>query len=98
MENEVQKHRDLIIAWANGATIQYRTDNIWYDVQDNHPSWSNHTEYRIKPQFANIKAVPETYGCDGCVSSNQTRCHDLIKGLVTLGLPKCAEGYIYVKV
>ena len=53
------KHRDLIIAWANGAKIErkvYRTgENIneplisesW--LPENMPMWSIHEEYRIKP-------------------------------------------------
>jgi len=42
------KHRDLIIAWANGEKIQYKAQNTWLD--HNTPSWTNLTEYRIKPE------------------------------------------------
>jgi len=43
------KHRDLIIAWANGADIQLKNiNNIWVYV--NTPAWENNIEYRIKPE------------------------------------------------
>ena len=42
------KHRDLIIAWANGEKIQYKVDYEWVDYE--HPSWCNLAEYRIKPE------------------------------------------------
>ena len=41
------KHRDLIIAWANGETIQYKNGE-WIDIEWA-PSWDVDTEYRIKP-------------------------------------------------
>lgn len=44
----IHKHRDLIIAWANGAEIECRPkDGMWIDCD---PSWSNNLEYRIKPE------------------------------------------------
>lgn len=44
------KHKDLIIAWANGAKVQvYRPfDEVWKDCE--HPFWDESSEYRIKPQ------------------------------------------------
>ena len=49
-------HADLIIAWANGATIQYKRNATgkWIDV-DSNPLWSNWTEYRIKPKSIKLK-------------------------------------------
>ena len=42
-------HKDLIIAWANGATIQVKTsDGTWEQL--NKPSWHLHLNYRIKPE------------------------------------------------
>ena len=43
-------HADLIIAWANGAQIQFRysTSDEWADSKN--PSWSTHIQYRIKPE------------------------------------------------
>ena len=50
--NQPHKHKDLIIAWANGAEIQYKTlskekNNEWEDIWA--PLWSENTEYRVKP-------------------------------------------------
>jgi hypothetical protein len=52
MQNERHVHADLIIAWANGATIQYWDDfnKKWYDVGEQNPSWLTDTRYRIKPE------------------------------------------------
>ena len=50
-------HKDLIIAWANGAKIQCKdknTDNKWFDVSANSPLWNDHLEYRIKPQTKTV--------------------------------------------
>lgn len=51
-ENEMKhKHAELIKAWADGAIIQYKVGNDrWLYCYDNDPSWSNDTEYRIKPE------------------------------------------------
>lgn len=44
-------HKDLIIAWANGAKIQCKDKgDKWFDVSTNSPLWNDHLEYRIKPQ------------------------------------------------
>jgi hypothetical protein len=40
-------HRELIIAWANGAEIQQYTENRWKDCT--YPVWDERVEYRIKP-------------------------------------------------
>ena len=38
-----------IKAWADGADIEYESaEGIW--CKNGHPFWSNHTNYRIKPQ------------------------------------------------
>ncbi len=45
------KHRDLIIAWANGARIQMRVIGAypeWHDTAN--PAWNTEREYRIKPE------------------------------------------------
>ena len=49
-EKKPHKHRDLIIAWANGATIQARIDKYddWEDVYETY--WYEDWEYRIKPE------------------------------------------------
>ena len=48
--NKAHKHKDLIIAWANGAEIE-SFDNLtqrWYYTD--RPVWGSHTQYRIKPE------------------------------------------------
>lgn len=44
------KHAEVIKAWADGHTIQYRFDPTfnWHDASA--PSWREHIEYRVKPQ------------------------------------------------
>ena len=45
------KHKDLIIAWATGAVIQYRFWNDeWKDCQNNKPEWDECVLYRVKPE------------------------------------------------
>jgi hypothetical protein len=41
------KHKDLIIAWANGALIEYRHGNVWLSTAS--PWWEDGMDYRIKP-------------------------------------------------
>jgi hypothetical protein len=41
-------HRDLIIAWANGALIQEFVQGEWKDTDI--PYWYSHLSFRIKPQ------------------------------------------------
>ena len=43
------KHADLIIAWAEGAEIEYRSlTGKWKFVRE--PTWSEDYEYRVKPK------------------------------------------------
>lgn len=44
------KHRDVIIAWANGARIEYRNfdSNVWQEISN--PNWMAYIEYRIKQE------------------------------------------------
>ena len=42
------KHRDVIIAWANGEEIEYKHRGEWVSAE--FPSWCNDSEYRIKPK------------------------------------------------
>lgn len=45
------KHCNLIVAWANGADIQYLDVNgMWTDCSKDGPHWDDETEYRIKPK------------------------------------------------
>jgi hypothetical protein len=53
------KHADLIHAWADGAEIQFKGLEGWFDACN--PDWLDDTEYRIKPKTININGfeVPE---------------------------------------
>jgi hypothetical protein len=57
------KFADLMIAWANGETIQFLNFNDeWTDIET--PCWDENTEYRVKPKqkhkhFELIKAYAE---------------------------------------
>lgn len=43
------KHRDLIIAWADGATIEYKPpQGVWHITKM--PGWDDCTEYRVMPK------------------------------------------------
>lgn len=43
------KHKELIIAWANGAQIQIQdAQGWWWDI--GRPVWDVDSEYRIKPE------------------------------------------------
>ena len=44
-----RKHAFEIMAWANGAEIEYKVHNGgWVALE--HPSWDDHNEFRIKPK------------------------------------------------
>lgn len=55
-------HKDLIIAWANGAEIQSLNTGLsgrseWVDLSE--PSWNRRAQYRIKPrEFKNDAYYP----------------------------------------
>ena len=49
--NQPHKHKDVIIAWANGEEIEFRDPNAsieWKPIKV--PSWFMDTEYRVKPE------------------------------------------------
>lgn len=48
-QQKQRKHKDLIIAWANGAEIQHfsKLYDCWRDCIN--PAWAPEQEYRIKP-------------------------------------------------
>jgi hypothetical protein len=51
------KHKDLILAWAAGATIQFLDDDgNWQDIST--PSWLLTYEYRIKPAEPRVWYIP----------------------------------------
>ena len=49
--NQPHKHKDVIIAWANGAEVEFRNANTpidWKPIKV--PTWFMDTEYRVKPE------------------------------------------------
>ena len=44
------KHADAIIAWANGAEIEYFDGPCYEWLVDSRPSWHTNIEFRIKPE------------------------------------------------
>ena len=49
--NQPHKHKDVIIAWANGEQIEFRDLDYsmeWQPIKN--PSWLADTEYRVKPK------------------------------------------------
>lgn len=44
------KHKDLIVAWADGAIIEYfdKFHKGWKDCTNNSPLWYESVEYRVK--------------------------------------------------
>ena len=66
------KHRDVIIAWANGEQIQQRRSPApWTDWEgDQTPAFGKHdVEYRIKPK-PEIKFMALVQGRTGPCTSN----------------------------
>jgi len=50
--NKPHIHKDTIIAWANGAQIQYRDHEfVWWDCTGT-PGWGEEAVYRVKPDVA----------------------------------------------
>jgi len=70
------KHADLIIAWANGAEIQFREyAGEWNDFQPNgYACWHQDMEYRIKPKLKPdfVYHVSVKFGLDGLDISDST--------------------------
>lgn len=49
--NKPHKHAECIKAWADGAEIEYYSDELscWKDVTCNLPIWFEWSQYRVKP-------------------------------------------------
>lgn len=55
------KHCDLIVAWANGAEIQFFDDGEWIDCHENSPKWHEEMRYRIKPKIVKYEGWVNIY-------------------------------------
>jgi hypothetical protein len=62
------QHYDLIVAWADGAQIQWLSiiNCQWEDVDMNGKEWHEHYQYRIKPRrrpdlykYVDVRAVTD---------------------------------------
>ena len=74
------KHKELIHAWAEGATIQSLTYSVkWEDCPMNLPAWDEDTTYRIKPEPKPDVVKYWYIGADmqSCFSDGQFRLHNL---------------------
>ena len=69
MTKKPHKHRDLIIAWANGEIIESKRkiESNW--THRPHPTWDENVEYRIKPE--NIKYRIALVGDDVFITKTQ---------------------------
>ena len=66
------KHRDVIIAWANGSQIQFFDVDEWIDCHEDGPRWHEEKRYRVKPKivkregwvalFNNVRDFPSCCG------------------------------------
>lgn len=47
---KAHKHKDVIIAWANGAEIQHRSPSTKLWTDNDTPCWIGSYDYRVKPR------------------------------------------------
>lgn len=54
---KAHKHKDLIIAWANGETIQFwgGDKHGWLDVLE--PNFNSDAKFRVKPEIIIINGI-----------------------------------------
>jgi len=86
------KHAEIIIAWANGAKIEFRTKTNPNWTHTNQPMWDDNAEYRIRPEPEMIHFQRFTLFCD----ANEHR-FDKLKGVVTVHPQFMAIGDVLVK-
>lgn len=48
--NQPHKHKDAIIAWANGEQIEYYSESYKAWRECDSPSWLEFDKYRVKPK------------------------------------------------
>jgi len=59
------KHRDVIIAWAEGEEIEwkYQTSERWFSLCGDSPDWgSSDCNFRIKPKLVKREGWVNVYG------------------------------------
>ena len=62
------KHRDVIIAWANGEEIEFRSkpEREWKDIA--FPCFSVNAEYRVKPKIVKREGWVNVYKSSVCTA------------------------------
>lgn len=59
--SQPHKHRDVIIAWANGAQIQFLDGDKWINCHDHAPRWHEEMRYRVKPKIVKREGWVNVY-------------------------------------
>lgn len=82
----VRQFHDEIIAWANGAEIEYRHGMVsilgpWQDCEDNHPKWLSNYAYRVKPENPNADKITALEKVINDLSSNLAQAHEQLNQL-----------------
>lgn len=68
-------HAELIKAWADGAVIQfYSEDQKWTDCTNNRPVWSDYAQYRIKRELTDLENYGVEVGDVWVTVGNKTQC------------------------
>lgn len=50
MTTTPHKHAEVIKAWADGAAVQIKDGDSWFDMSEGQqPTWRDDFEYRVKP-------------------------------------------------
>lgn len=56
-ESKMHRHHDCIVAWAKGATIEFKTTSgEWRDTEGN-PGWYSSSFYRVQPVDPNASEI-----------------------------------------
>ena len=69
--SQPHKHRDVIIAWANGEEIQYKGSlGTWIDWKKGQmgPTFDSDGEYRIKPKIVKREGWVNVYKSSVCTA------------------------------
>ena len=69
------KHADVIIAWAEGAEIEYRLGPYDSWSKSTSPSWHADCEYRVKPPARKYRVALFRFSSEA--TSRYTACTDI---------------------
>jgi hypothetical protein len=72
------KHRDVIIAWANGEAIEYLDSaKQWYPFKAKYPPYDDTMTYRIKPKRVKKEGWVNVYECPAGFSSHRRQATEI---------------------